>query len=353
MIVKASLEKVEGSYVSEIKNTGKLVINEGGEDDHPIDDPESKPEVDNKGLISGKVYIDLNQNGQYDIGEAFIANVEVKLSGSAEDTVYSNASGYYEFAVEDGTYTLTVPEVFNGMSLVDQQSQGVFADIQISLGDDQKYYLEIGYKMDGEKVLELGVSDTVILQHIADNPTIYETFTKVNLHSGAAQQQDYVEYSNTMTLNIVNTLTDEAVSAEDVIVTFTPIAGFENKVKPIAVQLDDSLDIQAVDSGIVLVKVALKDEPHKYGSLILVVPGDVNRDGVIDGRDTTAVNKYVNSYIPANTTDFRIMDEYTFLLANINRDYDKNGNPRIDGRDTTALNKFVNSYIPLNTSGWR
>lgn len=59
-------------------------------------------------LLGGRVYVDLNANGQYDAGEFGIPGVTLTLSGTVTRTVTSGADGVYQFiGLPPGTYAIT------------------------------------------------------------------------------------------------------------------------------------------------------------------------------------------------------------------------------------------------------
>ncbi len=59
-------------------------------------------------VLGGRVYVDVNGNGQYDPGEYGIAGVTVTLSGPVARTATTAADGSYQFlGVPAGTYTIT------------------------------------------------------------------------------------------------------------------------------------------------------------------------------------------------------------------------------------------------------
>lgn len=59
-----------------------------------------------KNKISGTAYIDENGNGTYDSSEQPLRNVQIALS-PGDMTLLTGDDGSYQFAIEDGTYTLT------------------------------------------------------------------------------------------------------------------------------------------------------------------------------------------------------------------------------------------------------
>jgi hypothetical protein len=59
--------------------------------------------------LSGYVYDDSNSNGTLDDGETRLGSVEVTISSEGfEDTVFTNAEGYWELLVCPGEYDVTV-----------------------------------------------------------------------------------------------------------------------------------------------------------------------------------------------------------------------------------------------------
>lgn len=55
--------------------------------------------------ITGKVYLDMNNNCQFDSGEQGVENI--MINGSGLGAVFTNANGDYSFAAPSGTYTLS------------------------------------------------------------------------------------------------------------------------------------------------------------------------------------------------------------------------------------------------------
>jgi hypothetical protein len=60
----------------------------------------------NKGKIRGRVYYDLNGNGQDDRGEPGVSGLTVKLNDKR--SVKTNAEGRYEFSANEGRYDITI-----------------------------------------------------------------------------------------------------------------------------------------------------------------------------------------------------------------------------------------------------
>ena len=67
------------------------------------------PEATSNGLITGKVYVDANNNGTYDNGEDGISGVTLTLNDGVSDiaTVVTDEDGDYFFSVAAGTYSIT------------------------------------------------------------------------------------------------------------------------------------------------------------------------------------------------------------------------------------------------------
>jgi uncharacterized repeat protein (TIGR01451 family) len=61
--------------------------------------------------IAGKIYVDINSNCNYDVGEAFLQNIPVNLLDNALNVVavsYTNMTGDFSFRAAPGTYTLEI-----------------------------------------------------------------------------------------------------------------------------------------------------------------------------------------------------------------------------------------------------
>ena len=100
--------------------------------------------------LSGYVYVDSNDNGSMDSGEAPIAGVLVTLTGtddlgnSVSDSTDTDANGFYEFAdLRPGTYTLTETQpagYFDGKDSIGTQGgtagNDVFSNIVLASGVD-------------------------------------------------------------------------------------------------------------------------------------------------------------------------------------------------------------------------
>jgi hypothetical protein len=140
-------------------------------------------------------------------------------------------------------------------------------------------------------------------------------------------------------------------------VEFEDIAGFDavgTGTKDQDTLTVEGLQITGKTSGVARVTVSLQDDGSVLDEVIVVVPGDVNRDGRINVGDSTALKNYVNSDPDGrNTSGFGVYDDrYILLLANINRDV-QGGSARINVNDVTALTSYLNSDPDnRNTSGW-
>jgi protocatechuate 3,4-dioxygenase beta subunit len=95
------------------------------------------PEATSNGLITGKVYVDADNDGSYDVGEDGISNVTLTLknsSGTTLGTVSTDAEGDYFFSVAAGTgYTVTEtqPGTYNNGT---QNSSNVTSAITVTSG---------------------------------------------------------------------------------------------------------------------------------------------------------------------------------------------------------------------------
>jgi protocatechuate 3,4-dioxygenase beta subunit len=95
------------------------------------------PEATSNGLITGKVYVDADNDGSYDLGEDGISGVTLTLknsSGTTLGTVSTDAEGDYFFSVAAGTgYTVTEtqPSTYNNGT---QNSSNVTPAITVTSG---------------------------------------------------------------------------------------------------------------------------------------------------------------------------------------------------------------------------
>jgi protocatechuate 3,4-dioxygenase beta subunit len=89
------------------------------------------PEATSNGLIKGKVYVDANNNGSYDLGESGISGVTLTLNTNA--TVVTDADGDYFFSVAAGTYSITEtqPAAYNNGI---QNSSNVVNNVVVTAG---------------------------------------------------------------------------------------------------------------------------------------------------------------------------------------------------------------------------
>jgi protocatechuate 3,4-dioxygenase beta subunit len=89
------------------------------------------PEATSNGLITGKVYVDADNDGAYDTGEEGISGVTLTLSNG--NTVQTDAEGDYFFSVAAGTYSITEtqPSAYdNGI----QNSTNVVSNVVVTSG---------------------------------------------------------------------------------------------------------------------------------------------------------------------------------------------------------------------------
>jgi hypothetical protein len=198
--------------------------------------------------------------------------------------------------------------------------------------------------------IELRLPEVVVLQQRFENGSagtgeVEETFDVGKMFG---EVQDRVERSNTITLVPVSSDGKTEYDEDDVEVEFEDIAGFET----VGTGTKDTLTVNGLKitgktSGVAKVTVRLKSDGSVLAEVIVVVPGDVNRDGAIDGGDSTALSLYAKSLGTKNTSGFaQPLDEYSLLLADVNRD------GAIDGGDSTALSLYAKSLGMKNTSGW-
>lgn len=110
---------IEAGAASNITNSVTVTSDTG--DSNPANDTASaSTSVDPKvSTISGRVFIDLNDNGVQDPGEDPIENVEITLTGNdllgaiTTQVVFTDANGDYSFtALAQGTYTVTEEQPF-------------------------------------------------------------------------------------------------------------------------------------------------------------------------------------------------------------------------------------------------
>ena len=108
----------------------------------------SFPEATSNGLITGKIYVDANNNGTYDLGEEGISGVTIELldsSGNSIDsdpnttgiqptTTTTDAEGDYFFSVSAGTYDIqeTQPANYDNGS---ENSTNVIDDLVVTAGN--------------------------------------------------------------------------------------------------------------------------------------------------------------------------------------------------------------------------
>ncbi len=98
-------------------------------------------------VISGKVFIDFNRNGVFNVGEPGVQGVTVNLDAS---TTVTNAGGVYSFAAPLGTYTLNIvvpsgryliaPVSGNYPVNVTASGQTFGGDFAINYNEDQAMY---------------------------------------------------------------------------------------------------------------------------------------------------------------------------------------------------------------------
>ena len=74
-------------------------------------------------------------------------------------------------------------------------------------------------------------------------------------------------------------------------------------------------------------------------TMTAVLMGDVNQDGVVDNNDSTALSKY---FLNKNTYP---ISEKGLLAANVEFNFDQNGDPIIDKIDLSKLIEYVNGNI--------
>ncbi|MDR1795564.1 MAG: isopeptide-forming domain-containing fimbrial protein, partial [Erysipelotrichaceae bacterium] len=158
LLVKAKLEKVNGSYPVDIINKVRVTVNpfEGAEiteqdqkDKETVDiSDKTGPNVDNKGLIYGVIFKDENRDNTYQSSEAVLNGVTVKLldvNGQVIGTTTSDAQGKYSFEVAAGTYGLQFADQVNSMGLIDSTLGNKKNGIVIQLGENQQYEKNVGY----------------------------------------------------------------------------------------------------------------------------------------------------------------------------------------------------------------
>ncbi|AIZ56423.1 hypothetical protein Mpt1_c05330 [Candidatus Methanoplasma termitum] len=224
----------------------------------------------------------------------------------------------------------------------------------VDIAGDVTVYAVWGYDRNGNgtpDVLEaldmtLNLPSIVIIQQKFGAGASYGTTDiKETFTSGV---QNRVARSNFFTLAPTTADGLLAYTLADVNITFTDIAGFES-VGTLADTLTmNGLDIHGAKSGVAKVTVSLKADPTVFAEVIVVVPGDVNRNGSITVADMSALNAYITS--PAfsrDTSGFVVNDQYTLLLADINR------SGSVTVADYSAINAYITSPLfSRDTSGW-
>ncbi|MCL2808151.1 MAG: isopeptide-forming domain-containing fimbrial protein, partial [Coriobacteriia bacterium] len=170
--VKSKLERVNGSYPTQITNRVQLVLNANESGEGLGDTPVTGPVVSNTGLIHGYAFMDTNRNGIFDLSENGIAGVVVAIKVwdgteyvpytlGVSDIATTTALGAYRFEVPPGIYRIEFPTPVDGMGITTSGTgyapmTGVVDGIVISLGTDQEQSRQVqaGYNTPDPRVLD-------------------------------------------------------------------------------------------------------------------------------------------------------------------------------------------------------
>jgi hypothetical protein len=306
--------------------------------------PTSGLNINATGIISNEITV------TYDPGEAG-ENAEDMPNPLSEEVGFENYTTASAPVWTDNNPQL---KVFDGWKLTDGAVDGAVTgttvfDSNEPLNDILTHNITLTAQWrELEYPLDLGLPDIIVihqklLQSTHSGSTIPETFT-----DGV---QGYAAHSNNFSFTPVGTIDGQPATFTlgDVDIIWEDIGGFETAGTGIQDTLTvNGFDITGSMSGIARVTVSLKIKPAVSASFVVVVPGDINRDGAIDGGDSTALSLYAKSLGVKNTAGFaQPMDEYSLPLADVNRD------GQVDGGDSTAVSLYAKSLGTKNTSGWQ
>jgi hypothetical protein len=318
--------------------------------------PTTALNINGTGLLNNLVKVEYEaSNGG--LGLPDISNLSGMPSPLIEEDVFF--SGYTTASAP--TWTSNNPNnwIFDGWLLADGDVDGAITgttvfDADEAIGDILSNEITLVAQWRAKVyTIDLGLPDIVvihqkILQSTHSATTITETFT--------AGEQNLIPNSNSFSYTPSGTIDGSSVtySLGDVTITWEDIAGFEL----VGSGEQDTLMVSGFSvtgrlSGVARVTVTLNADTNVSDSVVVEIPGDVNKDGSINNLDTSAVKKYVATPLTPDTSGFLAWDDdYSLILANINRDKNANGTQRINNNDTAALSNYVASPLTRNTANW-
>lgn len=139
--------------------------------------------------------------------------------------------------------------------------------------------------------------------------------------------------------NLVLQIDGEIISAEALAEVTWTVEGLGGYPDPDVLQFveiaDGSNIVTAKKSGIVELTA---DYQGNTASIIVVIPGDVSRDGRINTTDAGNIQKYSES-VDKDLTILGVVDEFTLLLADVN------GDGVVNTADATVLQKMSDKSI--------
>ena len=125
---------------------------------------------ENGGHVSGKAYVDANENGQYDNGETLLKNVKISVDELGIDT-YTNEQGEYSYYLNDGSYTLS-QEAPTYYSLFSPGDNGTYS-VTISGTGESYPNKDFGYTASGSQPdLYINISTTMLRKGFTNDYTI-------------------------------------------------------------------------------------------------------------------------------------------------------------------------------------
>jgi hypothetical protein len=163
---------------------------------------------------------------------------------------------------------------------------------------------------------------------------------------GEPASQVRTDHANFVTVKVTSSEAPDGYPESAVTIEAQALGGMDT---PITVE---GMKLKAARSGIAKVIVALKENPDIKASFTVVVPGDIDRNGVVNADDVAEAELYAAGDRTAALYG-KVCDEFTGLLANANRDFvaaPLGWDPVVGHEDARALALYVAS-LRQNTSG--